>query len=193
MPATHPRRDEIVETAAALMNRGGYVQTSVSELLVATGLEKGGLYHHFRSKEELALAAFDHAHQQLLAGMAGVMGGDVPPRRQILAATDAVLGQACSGDGGCPMIRMALDAGERHPVLRARAAEAMQGFRDATRALLHADPPPGADPDTLGDVIVALVEGAVVVGDITGDPALVAAVRGQVRTLLAIPDEGTST
>lgn len=190
MPAT--RRDEIVETAAVLMNRGGYVQTSVSELLAATGLEKGGLYHHFGSKEELALAAFDHAHGLLLKRMADALEPDTPPRAHVLAGVDAALDQACGGDGGCPMIRLALDAGERHPALRARAAEAMQGFRDMTRALLRADPPPGADPDALGDVIVALVEGGIVVADITGDPALVGSVRAQVRALLALPDDGTA-
>lgn len=193
MPAAHPRRDEIVETAAALMNRGGYVQTSVSELLTATGLEKGGLYHHFRSKEEISLAAFDHAHGRLLERLAGLMDGDSSPREQVLAGAEAALAQACSGDGGCPMIRLALDAGERHPALRARAAEAMQGFRELTRALLRADPPPGADPDALGDVIVALVEGGIVVADITGDPALIDPVRAHVRALLAIPEEGTPT
>lgn len=189
MPSS-PRREEIVETAAALMNRGGYVQTSVSELLAATGLEKGGLYHHFRSKEELALAAFDLAHARLLQRTAEAVGPASSPREQIAAAADAALDQACGGTGGCPMIRLALDAGERHPALRARAAEAMQGFREMTRALLRADPPPGADPDALGDVIVALVEGGIVVADVTGDPGVVGPIRLQVRALLAITTEG---
>ena len=33
----------------------------MSELMAATGLEKGGLYRHFESKQDLAAAAFDYA------------------------------------------------------------------------------------------------------------------------------------
>ena len=54
-------RRRIVEQSAAVFNRHGYAGTSMSELMAATGLEKGGLYRHFESKEELAAAAFDYA------------------------------------------------------------------------------------------------------------------------------------
>src|SRR5260370_30426133 len=54
-------RRRIVEQSAAVFNRRGYSGTSMSELMAATGLEKGGLYRHFASKEDLAAAAFDYA------------------------------------------------------------------------------------------------------------------------------------
>jgi TetR/AcrR family transcriptional repressor of nem operon len=54
-------RRRIVEQSAAVFNRRGYAGTSMSELMAATGLEKGGLYRHFASKEDLAAAAFDYA------------------------------------------------------------------------------------------------------------------------------------
>ncbi|MBJ7329765.1 MAG: TetR/AcrR family transcriptional regulator [Solirubrobacteraceae bacterium] len=183
----HPRRAEIAQTAAGLMNRGGYVQTSVAELLDATGLEKGGLYHHFRSKEEIALAAFDHAHGVLLASMAAAIDPEARPRDQLAASVDAAFGQVCASElgGGCPMVRLSTDAGDRHPALKARAGEAMQGFRDATRALLRADPDPPSDPDALGDLIVTLVEGAMVVREVTGDDAVLEPARAHVHALLA--------
>src|ERR1700731_1882721 len=55
-----PRR-RIVEQSAAVFNQHGYSGTSMSELMAATGLEKGGLYRHFASKQDLAAAAFDYA------------------------------------------------------------------------------------------------------------------------------------
>src|ERR1700743_3353151 len=47
-------RRRIVKQSAAVFNRRGYSGTSMSELMEATGLEKGGLYRHFASKEDLA-------------------------------------------------------------------------------------------------------------------------------------------
>ena len=44
-----------------MFNRQGYVGASMRDLVDATGLEKGGIYNHFGSKEQLALEAYDHA------------------------------------------------------------------------------------------------------------------------------------
>ena len=54
-------RQRIVELAAPVFNRRGYVGASMRDLVDATGLEKGGIYNHFGSKEQLALEAYDHA------------------------------------------------------------------------------------------------------------------------------------
>ena len=54
-------RRGIIEKAAPLFNQKGYEGTSLSDLMDATGLQKGGIYRHFDSKEELAAAAFDYS------------------------------------------------------------------------------------------------------------------------------------
>src|SRR5260370_14885995 len=54
-------RREIIRKAAAIFNQKGYDGAALSDLMRATGLEKGGIYRHFEGKEELAGDAFDHA------------------------------------------------------------------------------------------------------------------------------------
>ena len=54
-------RQRIVAQAAAMFNQHGFDGSSLSELMKATGLEKGGIYRHFSNKEELAAEAFDYA------------------------------------------------------------------------------------------------------------------------------------
>jgi len=54
-------RERIVAEAANLFNQRGFEGSSMSEVMAATGLEKGGIYRHFSSKEELAAEAFDYA------------------------------------------------------------------------------------------------------------------------------------
>lgn len=182
------RREEIAATAAQLMNRRGYTQTSVAELLDATGLEKGGLYHHFASKEEIALAAFDHASSRLGAQIAAALESDASPREQLAAIVDASLENSCSGEigGGCPMVNLSAAAGDRHPALKRRAAEAMQALRDGARALIEADPVPGQDSAQLADLIVNITEGALVVREVTGDDAVLEPARAHVHSLLGV-------
>lgn len=59
-------RQRIVEKAAALLNQYGFSGFSMSELMKATGLEKGGIYRHFDSIEQLASEAFEYAWREAL-------------------------------------------------------------------------------------------------------------------------------
>ena len=54
-------RQTIVEQSLQLFSVKGYYHTSIKEILVATGLTKGGLYGHFTSKEEIWYAVYDRA------------------------------------------------------------------------------------------------------------------------------------
>ena len=54
-------RENIIRQAAALFNQQGFAGASMSDIMLATGLQKGGIYRHFESKEALALEAFDYA------------------------------------------------------------------------------------------------------------------------------------
>ena len=62
MPTKGQRtRQEIVEKSLQLFSVKGYYNTSVNDILETTGLTKGGLYGHFRSKEEIWQAAYKRA------------------------------------------------------------------------------------------------------------------------------------
>ncbi len=59
-PATDSRQ-EILRTAARLFQEQGYDATSMSDVAGALKLSKGGLYHHFQSKDEILFHLMDHA------------------------------------------------------------------------------------------------------------------------------------
>ena len=46
--------EKILNAAAALFAEKGYQSTTLQDIIDATGLSKGAVYHHFRSKEEIA-------------------------------------------------------------------------------------------------------------------------------------------
>jgi TetR/AcrR family transcriptional repressor of nem operon len=54
-------RQNIIAKALRLFCVKGYYNTSINDILVATGLTKGGLYGHFASKEDLWYAVYDEA------------------------------------------------------------------------------------------------------------------------------------
>ncbi|MBV9342487.1 MAG: TetR family transcriptional regulator [Acidobacteria bacterium] len=58
--ATDPRQ-EILRAAARLFQEQGYDATSMNDVATALNLSKGGLYHHFQSKDEILFDLMDHA------------------------------------------------------------------------------------------------------------------------------------
>jgi AcrR family transcriptional regulator len=59
--ATVDSRQEILRTAARLFQQQGYDATSMNDVAAALKLSKGGLYHHFQSKDEILFHLMDHA------------------------------------------------------------------------------------------------------------------------------------
>src|SRR5213075_1390225 len=54
-------RQEILRTSARLFQQRGYDGTSMNDVAAALKLSKGGLYHHFQSKDEILFDLMDHA------------------------------------------------------------------------------------------------------------------------------------
>jgi len=54
-------RQEILRTAARLFQQRGYDATSMNDVAAALKLSKGGLYHHFQSKDEILFNIMNHA------------------------------------------------------------------------------------------------------------------------------------
>ena len=66
-PRLEPRQ-EILRTAARLFQQQGYDATSMNDVAAALKLSKGGLYHHFQSKDEILFHIMSHAMDITEAG-----------------------------------------------------------------------------------------------------------------------------
>jgi len=56
----HESKRKLLEAALHLIRSKGYTATRVEDVCEAAGLTKGSFFHHFKSKEELALAAAEY-------------------------------------------------------------------------------------------------------------------------------------
>jgi TetR/AcrR family transcriptional repressor of nem operon len=171
MPATkgqNTRRD-IVLKAAPLFNKKGYEGTSLSDLMDATGLQKGGIYRHFSSKEELAAAAFDYSWGRAIEGrLDGVT--DLPDCVSRLAKfiDNFVNLRSSLVPGGCPLMNTAVEADDGNPLLRAKAVKALHGWTASLTAIVvqgieSKQIDPLVDPQNLAQHIIASLEGALLI------------------------------
>jgi TetR/AcrR family transcriptional repressor of nem operon len=53
-------RQKLLDAALATIREKGYASTSVDELCTAAGVTKGAFFHHFKSKDAMAVAAANH-------------------------------------------------------------------------------------------------------------------------------------
>jgi TetR/AcrR family transcriptional repressor of nem operon len=160
-------RQRVVEQSAAVFNRHGYAGTSMSELMAVTGLEKGGLYRHFASKQDLAAAAFDYAWELVSEPRRkGLENCATSLEKLQLLVKNFVEQPPRTLAGGCPLLNTAIDSDDGNPVLRARARAALHEWRDRIAGIVsHGQQKRELrghiDPAAVATVIIAGLEGAV--------------------------------
>ena len=161
-------RREIIRKAAPIFNQKGYDGAALSDLIQATGLEKGGIYRHFSGKEEVAAEAFDYAWQASLDAQTRAL--DLIPNsvdrlkqfvRNFIERRTPVL-------GGCPLLNTAIDADDGNPVLRERARKALRSWRSTLVSMISPgieakEIRPGIDPKKLATLIISSLEGALMI------------------------------
>jgi TetR/AcrR family transcriptional repressor of nem operon len=176
-------RREIVRKAAPLFNQKGFEGTSLSDLMEATGLQKGGIYRHFSSKEELAVEAFDYAWQKAVSGrLDGVV--ELPDAVDRLKRMVENFVHKRSGlvPGGCPLLNTAVEADDGNPILRARARRALQAWTERLTKVISAGIKKrqicrGVDTRKLSQRIIGSLEGALLISRLTGTDAPLREVR----------------
>lgn len=166
---TSDRRAAILASSAPIFNRQGYAGTSIADILNATALEKGGLYNHFASKEELAVAAFDYAFERVDAYFTKALTGVPSGMTKLHAYVDAFERyiERPVVAGGCPIANATLEADDSLPFLRDRVQAAMNRLRDMVvrnfrRAAEKGEIGAESDPETNADFVISVLEGSIV-------------------------------
>jgi TetR/AcrR family transcriptional repressor of nem operon len=166
---------EIVRNAAPLFNTKGYEGTSLSDLMAATGLQKGGIYRHFASKEELAAEAFDYAWEKAVSGrLDGVadVSNSVDRIKKMIA--NFVAKRSGLVAGGCPLLNTAVEADDGNVLLRARTRKALQAWRERIADVVKLGKKKreinaGTDPRKLSQLVIGSLEGALMISRIEDD------------------------
>ena len=170
-------RQRIIQEAAALFNTKGYAGSSVSDLLTATGLQKGGLYRHFESKEEIALQAFDYAWALAWDTLQQAIDLNASPKMQLAQFFQAFCQhEEARIPGGCPLLNTAIEADDGNPALRQKAQAALQGWLFFLETLIRQGIDNGElsatiAPHSTASCVIAMLEGAVMISCLSGSQA----------------------
>jgi len=171
-------RRRIVEKAAVVFNTKGYFGSSMGDLVREIGLEKGGIYNHFASKEELALEAFDYAAGTMQERFQAALEGKEGALERLFAIVEVLGGLAEDPpvEGGCPVLNTAVESDDAHMELKDRAREAMSGWLRLIGSITKEgvrteELRPGTDARETASVVVATLEGAVMLSRLYDDPA----------------------
>ncbi len=156
------RREHLLDTALSLFRTDGFHATGIDKILANAGVAKMTLYNHFRSKDELILAALRRRDESFRNWfMRDVERRAEAPRDRLLALFDA-LGYWLASDGvsGCMFINAAAEYGDCNHPIHAVAAEHKRLLTGYVRDL--AESAGAADADRLARQLYILIEGAIV-------------------------------
>ncbi|HTV06430.1 MAG TPA: TetR/AcrR family transcriptional regulator [Acidobacteriaceae bacterium] len=166
--ASQSARGKLLDAALHAIREKGYAGTSVDELCAAAGVTKGAFFHHFSSKEQLAVMAADY-----FSNRAAVMFSEEPhrllpdPVDRLLAYIDQ-RGEWMQGElpeYTCLLGTMVQETYETHPAIREACRKAIfdhAGWLEADirEAILGLNTQPEWTAESLAAHITSVVQGA---------------------------------
>jgi TetR/AcrR family transcriptional repressor of nem operon len=124
-----PTRDRLVMLAADMMMQQSYAAVSVEHICKAADIKKGTFYHHFPSKIDLALAAYDWKWSMFEAVLSKCFARDLPAQERLWRYASAAYtyqrynfeteGKLC----GCPHTSAAQEMGTQDDRIREKIKE----------------------------------------------------------------------
>jgi TetR/AcrR family transcriptional regulator, transcriptional repressor for nem operon len=144
-------RRHIIEKSLQLFSVKGYFNTSISDILQATGLTKGGLYCHFKSKEEVWRAVYDDAVDVWRSVVFKDVRSVADPLERIERTIENVLLNYLGKevfDGGCFFVNMLVELSGQSDTMGRHILKGFVGFSKLfqswlseadTKGLLKAD------------------------------------------------------
>ncbi|MGW5614106.1 TetR/AcrR family transcriptional regulator [Streptomyces sp. NPDC003877] len=173
--------ERLIESTRELLWERGYVGTSPKAILERSGAGQGSMYHHFKGKPDLALAAIRRTAEEMRATAAGVLDGPGTPYERI----EAYLRRERDVMRGCPVGRLTMDPDVMASAeLRAPVDETLDWLRRRIAALVEEGCAQGQfaaalDGEEIAAAVVATVQGGYVLARASGSPAAFdAGVRG---------------
>jgi TetR/AcrR family transcriptional repressor of nem operon len=133
-------KDKIIHEALRQFSTKGFMSTSINDLLEAVGTSKGGLYNHFKSKEEILSAALSEARkiwrQRNLAGLDQVARPLDKIKKLLENYRDYYLADSENFPGGCVFVTLAVELNDQQPHLAQEVNQGFERFKGLLQRLL---------------------------------------------------------
>jgi TetR/AcrR family transcriptional regulator, transcriptional repressor for nem operon len=161
-------KEKLLEAALYMIREKGYAGTSVDDLCATAGVTKGAFFHHFESKEQLAVAAADYFSKR-----AAVLFAE-EPHRALADPVDRLLGyieqrrKLLHGElpeYTCLLGTMVQETYETHPAIREACSKAIFDHAgwletDIREAMQELRAKPAWSAESLAAHITSVIQGA---------------------------------
>ena len=191
MSKAEKTRAFIIERSAEIFNKKGVAGTTLSDLMDATGLTKGAIYGNFGSKDEVALAAYEHNSSHVMKQLNERVAAKSNAIDKLYAITEfyrSAYKQTVS-TGGCPILNTAVEADDGHPELRIKVAATIKSWRKNIESIIKKGIEKGevrkhADAAEYAVIFISLIEGGLMMSTVSGDRSLLFTCLGQIENII---------
>lgn len=169
-------KDRILTKSGILFNTQGYKATSISDITSATGLTKGAIYRHFKNKAVLERETLFHLSSIMFEKLKvrikseQTAGGKL---RSVFKYFESYITNP-EVKGGCPLMNVAIEADDAHPLLRKEAVKILNLLRDSVITILqngikYQQIKKDIDLQFYASLIIASLEGAIMMSKLRGN------------------------
>jgi TetR/AcrR family transcriptional repressor of nem operon len=164
-------RQGIIAAAAPLFNQRGFAGCSMGDVMEATGLEKGGLYRHFDSKEALAAEALAYSIRESVRFKLQFVEEGANALETLRAYLERFVTAPSAVAGGCPLLNGAIEYDDGNAALRAVVRKGFADWKNRLVGLVEQGKRErvirrGTDAEWLAETIIASMEGAMMLSRI---------------------------
>jgi AcrR family transcriptional regulator len=186
---TQTKRDEIVRTAYEIFYKHGFHATGVERLLADTGISKRTLYKHFRSKEDLIVAAIAYYQDTLFGALPGELRRLASgPQGQLLAIFELRREAFERGDfTGCFAINAKVEFEGKHGGVETACVRFSRDLEALMRGLC--EQAGYTDPQQIARQLTLLLEGTIIYAQIHRDASIAVTARDTAATILAAAEK----
>jgi TetR/AcrR family transcriptional repressor of nem operon len=165
-------RQFIIEKAAPIFNQKGIAGTSMSDIMEATKLAKGGLYGNFESKEEICLESFKYLTDSLSDEIGRAIAVKSTAKEKLFALLEFYENRLFkTNSGGCPILNFGTEVDDTNPVMKQKVNEVINRFQSRISNIINmghesGEFPKTFDADTFAIKMFTMIEGAILISKV---------------------------
>jgi len=175
MSKSERTRQFIIEKAAPIINRKGMAGTSISDIMEATKMAKGGVYGNFESKEEICCEALNYLLKQAETALGVAIAAKDSYKEKLFAVIDYFKDSlTIPGHYGCPMMNFGTESDDTNPAVRQQVNKAITHTEEQIAKLVRAgigtgEFDEGFHPGNFSVKAFAMIEGGMWISRVQGN------------------------
>lgn len=178
----HTSKEKLICATIELMSSRGFEAMGINSILEAADVSKSNFYYHFKSKEELCLAALEAMSECFFATCVDPILSDtkLTPKKRIHKLIDffkqKMLETECSG--GCAFVNLAAETSDFHPAFREKITRHYTDYAAKIAACYEEGVQKGEftnriQPNQAAQMVMSLMNGTMLMAKVQRDPSVI--------------------